>query len=167
MISERASSLAPVARVRFDAIPALAACVGTEVAVSDWLAVPQRMIDEFAAATHDRQWIHVDVERARAEAPFGGTIAHGFLLASLLAPLFENTIHVSGTATSLNYGFNRLRFTAPVLSGTQIRARFTLGAYEVVPNGAQLTWSVTMEREAEDRPALVADWLMRLLAATD
>ncbi len=119
----------------------------------------QAKIDEFAAATDDRQWIHVDVERAKREAPSGRTIAHGFLIVSLLAPLFENTIMVGGTSASINYGFNKLRFTGPVMSETRIRARFTLAGYDAVQGGAQLTWAVTIEREGEESPALVAEWL--------
>jgi acyl dehydratase len=153
-------------RASFDTIDALAAHVGKEIAVSDWLAVSQPMIDAFAAVTDDRQWIHVDVERARTEAPLGKTIAHGFLLMSLLAPLFEKTIFIGGAVMGINYGFNRMRFTAPVVSGSSVRARFVLTAFDQVSGGAQLTWSVTMDRKAEERPALVADWLMRRYAAT-
>jgi acyl dehydratase len=142
----------------------LAPMAGREIATSDWLAVTQAKIDEFAAATNDRQWIHVDAERAKREAPSGRTIAHGFLVVSLLAPLFENTIMVGGTSSSINYGFNKLRFTGPVMSETRIRARFTLAGYDAVQGGAQLTWSVTIEREGEEKPALVAEWLMRRYA---
>ncbi len=167
MLSEVADRRPTAASIRIDAIDALSAHAGKELAVSDWLLIDQGMIDRFAKATDDRQWIHVDVERARAEMPNGHTIAHGFLLVSLLAPLFENTIFIGGTTSSINYGFNRLRFTAPVMSGSSIRARFTLGAYEAVAGGAQLTWSVTIERQAEERPALVAEWLMRRYAGAD
>jgi acyl dehydratase len=149
---------------RFETIADLALMAGREIAASDWLAVTQAKIDEFAAATDDRQWIHVDVERAKREAPSGRTIAHGFLIVSLLAPLFENTIMVGGTSSSINYGFNKLRFTGPVLSETRIRARFTLAGYDAVQGGAQLTWAVTIEREGEEKPALVAEWLMRRYA---
>lgn len=150
--------------VRFAAIADLAPMAGRDIATSEWLAVTQTMIDEFAAATDDRQWIHVDVERAKREAPSGRTIAHGFLIVSLFAPLFENTIMIGGTSASINYGFNKLRFTGPVLSDTRIRARFTLANYDAVQGGAQLTWSVTIEREGEEKPALVAEWLMRRYA---
>lgn len=150
--------------VRVARIADLGAMAGREIAVSDWILVSQAMIDEFAAATDDRQWIHVDVERAKKEAPGGKTIAHGFLVVSLFAPFFENTIQVGGTSASINYGFNKLRFTGPVMSGTRIRARFTLAAYEEVKGGAQLTWAVTIEREGEDKPAIVAEWLMRRYA---
>jgi len=147
--------------VRIAEIAGLAPLAGREIAVSDWLMVSQAMIDEFAAATDDRQWIHVDVARAKREAPSGRTIAHGFLVVSLFAPLFENTIQVGGTSASINYGFNKLRFTGPVMSDTRIRARFTLAAYDEVKGGAQLTWAVTIEREGEEKPAVVAEWLMR------
>lgn len=147
--------------VRFAQIADLAPMAGREIAVSDWILVSQAMIDEFAEATDDRQWIHVDVARAKKEAPGGKTIAHGFLVVSLFAPFFENTISVGGTSASINYGFNKLRFTAPVTSETRIRARFTLAAYEEVKGGAQLTWAVTIEREGEEKPAVVAEWLMR------
>ena len=149
---------------RFATIADLAPMAGREIAASDWLAVTQAQIDEFAAATDDRQWIHVDVERAKREAPSGRTIAHGFLIVSLLAPLFENTIMVGGTSSSINYGFNKLRFTGPVMSETRIRARFTLAGYDAVQGGTQLTWAVTIEREGEEKPALVAEWLMRRYA---
>jgi acyl dehydratase len=155
---------APSIPVRFAAIADLATMAGHDIAASNWLSVTQAMIDEFAAATDDRQWIHVDVERARREAPSGRTIAHGFLIVSLLAPLFENTIMVGGTSSSINYGFNKLRFTGPVLSETRIRARFKLAGYDAVPGGAQLTWAVTIDREGEEKPALVAEWLMRRYA---
>lgn len=150
--------------VRFATIAELAPMAGRELAVSDWILVSQAMIDEFAKATDDHQWIHVDVERARREAPSGRTIAHGFLIVSLLAPMFENTIQIGGTSASINYGFNKLRFTGPVMSETRARARFTLAAYEEVKGGAQLTWSVTVEREGEEKPAVVAEWLMRRYA---
>lgn len=150
--------------VRFATIAELAPMAGREIAVSDWVDVTQAVIDEFAHATNDHQWIHVDVERAKKEAPSGRTIAHGFLIVSLLAPMFENTIVVGGTSASINYGFNKLRFTAPVMSGTRVRTRFTLSAYEEVKGGAQLTWGVTVEREGEEKPAVVAEWLMRRYA---
>jgi acyl dehydratase len=147
--------------VRVATIAELQPMAGREIAVSDWLLVSQAMIDEFAEATNDRQWIHVDVARAAKESPGGKTIAHGFLVVSLFAPFFEDTIQVGGTSAGINYGFNKLRFTAPVASGSRIRARFTLTAYEEVKGGAQLTWSVTIEREGEEKPAIVAEWLMR------
>ncbi len=146
--------------VRFAAIAELAPLVCKTVATSDWLRITQPMIDAFAEATDDRQWIHVDVARVEASGR-GKTIAHGFLIVSLLAPLFEASIEVDGTSASINYGFNRLRFTAPVPSDSAIRAHFVLGAYDEVEGGAQLTWAVTVEIDGQAKPAMVAEWLMR------
>ncbi len=135
--------------------------VGTEIAVSDWFEVTQAHIDEFAEATGDRQWIHVDPERAARESPFGRTIAHGFLTLSLLAHLYQKTISVTGLRMGINYGFNRVRFTGPVPSGARIRARFRLAALEDIANGVQMTWDVQVERDGAERPVLVAEWLNR------
>jgi acyl dehydratase len=137
--------------------------VGREVAVSDWLQVTQAHIDEFAAATDDRQWIHVDCARAARESPYGGTIAHGFMTLSLLTRLLESALVVTGVRAAINVGFNRVRFTAPVRAGSRIRGRFVLGALEELEDGVQLTWNVTVEREGETKPALVAEWIGRLL----
>jgi acyl dehydratase len=134
--------------------------VGQEVAVSPWLPIGQDRIDLFARATEDHQWIHVDPERARG-GPFGGTIAHGFLTLSLLPKLLEEALAVGGGKMAVNYGLNRLRFTAPVPSGSRVRARFTLARLERFEGGVQLTWSVTVEREGQERPCLVAEWLIR------
>lgn len=147
----------------------LRAAVGTEVAVSDWYPITQAAIDTFAGAIHDPQWIHVDAERAARESPFrdaggaGRTVAHGFLTLSLLSHLRENAFEVAGQRAGVNVGFDRLRFVAPVLSGTRVRARFVLAHFEDVAGGAQLTWDVTVERENESKPALVARWLTRVL----
>lgn len=103
----------------------------------------------------------MSTRRARAQMPQGRTIAHGFLIVSLLAPLFEETIEIGGTSSAINYGFNRLRFTAPVMSESRIRGRFDLKAYDDVPAGAQLTWAATIDIEGEEKPAVVAEWLMR------
>jgi acyl dehydratase len=135
--------------------------VGTEIAVSDWFEVTQAHIDEFAEATGDRQWIHVDPERAARESPYGRTVAHGFLTLSLLAHLYQETVTVTGLRMGINYGFNRVRFTGPVPSGARIRARFRLAALEDVPNGVQMTWDVKVECEGAERPVLVAEWLNR------
>jgi acyl dehydratase len=134
--------------------------VGSEIAVSPWTAVEQDRIDLFARATDDHQWIHVDPERARA-GPFGGTIAHGFLTLSLLPRLVSEALRVSGVRMSVNYGLNRVRFTAPLPSGSRIRARVVLAKLEKVQGGVQLAWNVTVEREGGDRPCLVAEWLVR------
>ncbi len=146
---------------RFAAISELAQHVGAELAVSDWRTVSQQEINAFADATSDHQWIHVDTERAARELPEGKTVAHGFLTLSLLAPMFGAAIEIGGTGVSINYGFNRIRFTAPVLAGDRIRLRLKLAEYLDLAPGAQLTWNVLIEREGGDKPALVADWLTR------
>jgi len=139
----------------------LAGIVGHEVAVSDWVVVTQDRIDAFANATDDHQWIHVDAERAKAEAPFGTTIAHGFLTLSLLSPLMRDAINVDGLRMTLNYGLNRVRFVSPVPSGSRIRARIALGKVDDIGDSTQATWNVTIEREGSDKPCVVAEWLVR------
>ena len=132
---------------------------GQEVAVSDWLTVSQEMINRFADLTGDHQWIHVDVERARLETPFGSTIAHGFLTVSLLPQLSRDAMELRGAfKMRINYGFNRLRFVSPVKAGSRIRGRFT--AQNVTDN--EVTWLVTVEAEGSEKPALVAEWLGRM-----
>jgi acyl dehydratase len=132
--------------------------IGQEVGVSDWIDVPQSMIDKFADLTGDDQWIHVDVERAKKETQFGNTIAHGFLTVSLLSQMSRRTIEVRGNfKMRINYGFNRLRFVSPVPAGSRIRGRFT--PKNVTDN--EVTWLVTVEVEGAAKPALVAEWLGR------
>ena len=141
-------------------IRALEHRVGEEIGVSPWLEITQERIDLFAKAIDDYQWIHVDRERAK-HSPFGGTIAHGFLTLSLLSHLIERTFSFADRKMGVNYGLNKVRFTAPVPSGSKIRARFTLARYEKLEGGVQVTWSVTVEREASDKPVMVAEWLGR------
>ena len=148
----------------------LRAAVGTEVAVSDWFAVTQSVIGEFADATRDAQWIHVDTERAARESPFRNvagercTVAHGFLTLSLLSHFADSSYRVSGISAGVNVGFERVRFTAPVPSGSELRARFTLARCDDVTGGVQIAWQVSVERRGEERAALTAQWLVRLLA---
>ena len=139
----------------------LAGLVGQEVATSDWLAITQDRIDAFADATSDHQWIHVDSGRARAETPFGATIAHGFLTLSLLSALMRDAVTVDGPRMALNYGLNRVRFVSPVPSGSRIRARVALATIDDMGDSVQATWGVTIEREGGDRPAVVAEWIVR------
>lgn len=135
--------------------------VGEEVGVSPWLDVTQERIDLFAKAIEDPQWIHVDPERAKS-SPFGTTIAHGFLTLSLLSKFAESTFAYSDRKMGVNYGLNRVRFTAPLPSGSRVRARFKLLEFEKIEdNGVQVTWNVTVEREGGDRPVMVAEWLGR------
>jgi acyl dehydratase len=135
--------------------------IGREVATSDWLEVSQERINEFAEATEDRQWIHVDPERAARESPFKETIAHGFLTLSLLSELMKRAVMVGGLRMGINYGLNRVRFVSPVPAGSRIRGRFMLSALEEIKGGAQATWNVTIEREGGDKPCCAAEWLVR------
>jgi acyl dehydratase len=135
--------------------------VGEEIAVSPWVDMPQERIDLFAKATEDFQWIHVDPGRAKG-SPFGSTIAHGFLTLSMLPKLTESTFEFSDRKMGVNYGLNKVRFTAPVPAGARIRGRFTLAKYEkLADGGVQTTWSVTVEREGGDKPAMVAETISR------
>jgi len=134
--------------------------VGEEIAVSPWLEITQERIDLFARAIDDFQWIHVDRERAK-RSPYGTTIAHGFLTLSLVANLSEITFSFSDRKMGVNYGLNRVRFTAPVPSGSKVRARFTLARYERIEGGVQVTWNVVMEREGGDKPVMVAETIAR------
>ena len=134
--------------------------IGQKVGTSEWVTVDQAMIDKFAEATGDRQWIHIDPERA-AKGPFGTTIAHGFLTLSLLPKLAESAIKIDDVRMGVNYGLNRVRFPAPVPSGSRIRARMKLLTYEPIDGGAQLVMEVTMEREGSDKPVCVAETVSR------
>ena len=141
---------------------ALAARVGTEIGVSDWITVTQPMVDTFARVTGDEFYLHVDPQRA-ATLPFGGTIAHGFLTLSLLAKMgYQACPYVEGARFPLNYGFDRVRFVAPVPVGRRVRGHFVLRSAEVVSGSQrQLTYDVSVEVEGGSRPALVAEWLTR------
>jgi acyl dehydratase len=139
----------------------LGARIGEEIAVSDWLEVTQARIDQFADATGDHQWIHVDPVRAAAELPSGSTIAHGFLTLSLLSRLIRESIRFTGLRMAINYGLNRVRFVSPVPSGSRIRALITLQAVDAVSDGVQVTWLATIERDGGEKPAAVAEWLVR------
>ncbi|KAB2871952.1 MAG: MaoC family dehydratase [Burkholderiaceae bacterium] len=146
--------------IRIDHLASLRDRVGQELAVGEWVVVDQPMIDKFAEATGDHQWIHVDRERAAA-GPFGTTVAHGFLTLSLLPRLAASAFEIADVRMSVNYGLNRVRFPAPVPSGSRIRARLKLLAYEPLDGGAQLVTEVTMEREGSDKPVCVAESVAR------
>lgn len=140
----------------------LRSLTGQEVAVSDWLEVAQDRINLFADATGDHQWIHVDVERAKAESPYGTTIAHGFLTLSLLSYLMSQTIKIKlPIRMGINYGLNKVRFPSAVTAGSKVRARASLQSLDEIPGGQQLTWNITVEREDADKPCCVAEWLVR------
>ena len=145
----------------FEHLADLQILVGQEVAISEWITVTQEQVNQFAQATGDHQWIHVDVERATA-GPFGAPIAHGFLTLSLLPRFFESALEIRNTRMGVNYGLNRVRFTAPVPVGSRLRGRMTLLACEPIDNGGmQMTWQVTVEREGSDKPACIAESLTR------
>ena len=135
--------------------------VGKEVALTEWVEISQARIDRFAEATDDHQWIHVDAARAARESPFGTTIAHGFLTLSLLPHFLALAVRMESVRMGVNYGINRLRFTAPAPVGSRLRARFTLTRVEAIEGGAQTTWQVAVECEGSDKPVCVAEWLTR------
>ena len=144
----------------FETLSELAALVGQEVAVSDWTTITQERINQFALATGDHQWIHVDVERAKA-GPFGAPIAHGFLTLSLLPLFFQTAIKIAQSGMGVNYGLNKVRFMAPVRVGSRLRARFVLLEWQPLEGGAQLTMQVTIELEGSAKPACVAEAVSR------
>jgi acyl dehydratase len=138
--------------------------IGHEVGVSDWIVIDQQRIDAFAEVTEDRQFIHINPQAA-AQTPFGGTIAHGFLLLSLLSRMAAETMLLPrGLKMAINYGFDRVRFLAPVRSGSKVRGRFTLDSVEEkAPGQWLLRHTVTVEIDGEDKPALTAQWLGLML----
>lgn len=146
----------------FDSPAALLDAVGTELGTSDWLEITQERIDQFADATGDHQWIHVDPARA-AEGPFGATIAHGYLTLSLASLFLPQVIRVHGVSMGINYGCNKVRFPSPVRCGSRVRGTGVLTAVEEIPGGVQSTVTVTIEIEGETKPACVAETVSRYL----
>ena len=145
----------------FQSLQEFPALVGQEVAVSDWITISQAQINQFAEATGDHQWIHVDEEKAKA-GPFGAPIAHGFLTLSLLPQFLHTAMTIVGSRMGVNYGLNKVRFMAPVPVGSRLRARMTLLQCEAIDNdGMQMTWQVTMEREGAAKPVCVAEAIVR------
>ena len=146
----------------FHTLQDLAACVGQHVATSDWVTITQAQINQFAQATGDQQWIHVDVERATA-GPFGAPIAHGFLTLSLIPVFLESALRVEQSGMVVNYGSNKVRFIAPVRVNSRLRAQFALAQVDAVDEGGvQLTWDVTLECEGAAKPVCAAQSLVRL-----
>lgn len=136
--------------------------VGKEIGVSDWLTITQERIAQFAEATEDRQWIHLDRERAERESPYGTTIAHGFLTLSLISRFMKDVIQVrGGTGMTVNYGLNRVRFPSPLRAGSKIRARVTLLSVKEVPGAYETSFSVTIESEGSEKPCCVAESIVR------
>lgn len=136
--------------------------VGRELAVTDWFELSQDRIQQFADATEDRQWIHVDGERARRESPYRTTIAHGFLTLSLLSHLKKEALQITGGASmAINYGLNRVRFPSPVSAGSRIRAHFTVQSVKDVNNAVEAVFFVKVEVQGEVKPCCVAEWIVR------
>ncbi len=145
----------------FQTLAELSALVGQEVALSDWTTITQDQVNQFAQATGDHQWIHVDVARATA-GPFGAPIAHGFLTLSLLPLFFQTALEIREVGMGVNYGLNKVRFTGPVPVGSRLRARLTLLRSEPIDNnGRQMTWAVVVEREGSSKPVCVAESIAR------
>jgi acyl dehydratase len=149
--------------VRFENAREVHAATGREVCVTEWVAIDQRRIDQFAEATGDFQWIHVDSARAAKESPYGSTIAHGFLTLSLLGKFYEDYMSAAlpFCGMGLNYGLNKVRFTSPVRVNSKVRGRMAIRQVEDVDGGLQITFGATIEIDGQDRPALVAESIIR------
>lgn len=142
----------------FDGPEALSAALGQEIGIGEWITVDQTMIDRFAEATGDHQWIHVDPERAARESPYGATVAHGYLTLSLVPRFIAGVRRLEGLRLSLNYGLDRVRFPAPVIVGARLRGRVRLSAaLAVPPRGLRVTYAVTVEIDGQERPACLAE----------
>ena len=134
---------------------------GREIAVTDWLEVTQDRIQQFADATGDHQWIHVDPDRARRESPYGAAIAHGFLTLSLVSHFVRGAIHLADIRMAINYGLNRVRFPSPVRAGSRIRARIALQSLRDLPDSVEAVFLITIDAENSEKPCCVAEWLAR------
>ena len=145
----------------FATLEDLRACVAREAFLTDWVTVTQKRIDLFAEATDDYQWIHVDADRAKRESPFGSTIAHGFLTLALLGRFYDIHLFLPFCEMGINYGLNKVRFTNPVRAESRVRGRFLLERLDDIDGGIQLTFMVTIELEGSDRPACVAESVVR------
>ena len=152
-------------RTTFFGIADLERMRGERIGASAWQTVTQELVDEFARVTNDRQWIHVDPERARRESPAGTTIAHGFLTLSLLSSMIQQCLTFPTALMSLNYGFDRVRFVSPVPVGSEIRGVFSVEDVKPAGGGAQITWRAEVEIRDAPRPALSALWLSRVVFA--
>ena len=139
----------------------LISLTGQHVATSDWTDISQHRIRQFAEATGDHQWIHIDTERAAKESPFGTTIAHGFLTLSLIPMMMENAIRLSYVRMGINYGLNKVRFPSPVPVNSRVRGHLKLLSVDNIPDGLQMCWEVSIEREGSDKPVCVAESLAR------
>jgi acyl dehydratase len=153
-----------MAQTTFESLDELRAAVGTTLGTSDWFEVTQEQVNLFADATGDHQWIHVDVERARRESPFGGPIAHGSLTLALTNLVLPQVLEVRGVSLGVNYGTGKVRFPAPVPVGSRVRGTAELTACDDIAGGVQTTIAITMEVEGGTKPACVVESLSRWLA---
>lgn len=152
----------PVIPVVLESPRTLADFAGREIGVSDWLEVTQERIRQFAEATEDRQWIHLERERAERESPFGATVAHGFLTLSLIGYLMSRILQFrEGPRMAVNYGLNRVRFPAPVRVGSKIRGRFTLQSLKTRPGCLEAVWAASIEAENSEKRCCAAEWVVR------
>jgi acyl dehydratase len=136
--------------------------IGREIATTGWLKISQERINQFADATGDRQWIHVDPDRARRESPYSTTIAHGFLTLSLMSHFLREAIQLpAGVRQTINYGLNRVRFPAPVRAGDKIRARIRLQSFKDLSGSVEAAFEITIEAEGAEKPSCVAEWIVR------
>ena len=148
--------------VQVESLQALHELVDRELPLTDWFTVTQERIQQFAEATEDRQWIHLDAERARIESPYGTTIAHGFLTLSLISHFMKQAIQIrGGVRLAVNYGSNRVRFPSPVKVNARIRARFTLLTLKEFPDALEAVFGVSIESEGNEKPCCVAEWIVR------
>lgn len=147
--------------IKVETPDALKQLSGQEMAVTGWLDISQERINQFADATDDHQWIHVDRERAQSESPYGTTIAHGFLTLSLLSRFMKEAVQLGGLRMAINYGLNRVRFPSPVRAGSRVRARIVLQSVRDLPDSVEATYGITIETEESDKPCCVAEWLAR------
>ena len=151
-----------MAPVVLEDVRALKEFVGREIGVTGWLSLTQKRIEQFAEATEDRQWIHLDRERASRESPYGTTIAHGFLTLSLVSYFVREAIEIrGGVRMAVNYGLNRVRFPSPVRSDSKIRARIAVLTLKQLSDAVEVTFNVTIESENSDKPCCVAEWVVR------
>jgi acyl dehydratase len=145
-----------------ESLQSLKGFTGREIATTGWLRITQERISQFAEATGDRQWIHIDPERARRESPYGATIAHGFLTLSLMSHFLKEAIQLPvSVKRTINYGLNRVRFPAPVRAGENIRARVRLRSCKELPDGVEAAFDITIEAEGGEKPCCVAEWILR------
>jgi len=146
---------------RIKTLEELKGFAGREIAVTEWMEIAQERINQFADATGDHQWIHIDRERAERESPYHATIAHGFLTLSLLSRFLQDAIHLADVPMTINYGLNRVRFPSAVRAGSQIRARIVLQSIRDVTDATEAVFLVTIESNESEKPCCVAEWVTR------